>query len=120
MQRRAPDTRVLKNIVYGFPGVSDGKESICNAADPRLIPGSGRSSGEGIGYALQYSWASLVALRVKNQLWETWVLSLVWKNPLEMGMATQSSIFAWRIPMDRGTWQAIVHRVTRGRTQLSG
>ena len=55
MQRRAPDTRVLKNIVYGFPGDSDGKESICNAADPGLIPGSGRSSGEGKDFPLQYS-----------------------------------------------------------------
>ena len=120
MQSRAPDTRVLKNIVDGFPGDSDGRESTCNAADPGLIPGSGRSSGEGIGYPLQYSWASLVAQMVKNQLWETWVLSLIWKNPLEAGMATQSSIFAWRIPMDRGIWKAIVHRVTKGWTQLSG
>ena len=39
----------------GFPGSSDGKESICNAGDPSLIPGSGRPTGEGIGYLLQYS-----------------------------------------------------------------
>ena len=51
---------------YGFPGSSAGKESTCNAGDPNLIPGSGRSSGEGIGYTLQYSWASLVAQLVKN------------------------------------------------------
>ena len=50
----------------GFPDSSDGKESICNAGDPGLIPGSGRSSGEGIGYPLQYAWASLVAQLVKN------------------------------------------------------
>ena len=50
----------------GFPGNSAGKESACNAGDPSLIPGSGRSSVEGIGYQLQYSWAYLVAQMVKN------------------------------------------------------
>ena len=57
----------------GFPGSSAGKESTCNAGDPGLIPGSGSSTGEGIGYPLQYSWASLVAQMVKNPfaLWET-------------------------------------------------
>ena len=43
-----------------------GKESTCNAGDPGLIPGSGRSAGEGTGYPLQYSWASLVAQMLKN------------------------------------------------------
>ena len=59
----------------GFPGSSVGKESACNAGDPCLIPGLGRSLGEGIGYPLQYSWASLVAQVVKNlpAMWETWV-----------------------------------------------
>ena len=54
---------------------SVGKESACNAGDPGSIPGSGRSAGEGIGYPLQYSWASLVAQLVKNPpaMWETWV-----------------------------------------------
>ena len=57
----------------GFPGSSAGKESTCNAGDPGLIPGSGRSLGEGIGHPLQYSWASLVAQMVKNPpaMWET-------------------------------------------------
>ena len=56
--------------VLGFPDSSVGKEFACNAGDP----GSGRSSGEGIGYPLQYSWASLVAQLVKNlpAMWETW------------------------------------------------
>ena len=45
----------------GFPGSSAGKESTCNAGDPSLIPGSGRFAGEGMGYLLQYSWASLMA-----------------------------------------------------------
>ena len=50
----------------GFSGISAGKESACNEGDSCLIPGSGRSSGEGIGYPLLYSWASLVAQLVKN------------------------------------------------------
>ena len=79
---------------------SVGKESTCNAGDPGSIPGSGRSAGEGIGYPLQYSWASLVAQLVKNPpvMQETWVRSLCCKDPLEKGKATHSSILAWRIP----------------------
>ena len=50
----------------GFPGSSAGKESACNAGDPGLIPGLGRSSGEGIGDSLSYSSASLVAQLLKN------------------------------------------------------
>ena len=69
----------------GFPDSSVGKESTCDAGDPGSIPGLGRSPEEGLGYPLQYSWASLVA--------------------------THSSILAWRIPMDRGGWQATVHGV---------
>ena len=82
---------------------SVGKESACNAGDPSLIPGLGRSSGEGIGYSRQYSWASLVAQMAKNPsaMWETWVPSLGWEDPLEEGMAIYSSILAWRIPMVR-------------------
>ena len=58
-----------------FPCCSVGKEYVCNAGDPGLIPGSGRSPGEGTGYPLQYSWTSLVAQLVKNlpAVWETWV-----------------------------------------------
>ena len=65
-----------------------------------MIPGSGSSPGEGIGYPLQYSWASLVAQLVKNppSMWETWVRSLGGEDPLEKGMANHSSIVAWRIP----------------------
>ena len=62
----------------GFPDSSVGKESSCNAGDPSLIPKWGRSTGEAIGYLLQYSWASLVAQLVKNPptVRETWVQSL--------------------------------------------
>ena len=81
----------------GFPCSSAGKESTNNAGS---IPGSGSSPGEGLGYPLQYSWASLVAEMVKNlpAMLETWVRSLGWEDPLEEGMATHSSILAWRIP----------------------
>ena len=65
-----------------------------------MIPQLGRSPGEGIGYPLQYSWASLVAQPVKNPpvMWETWVRSLGWEDPLEEGIATHSTILVLRVP----------------------
>ena len=85
----------------GFPGGSCGKEATCNAGDSGSIPGLGRSAGEGIGYPLQYSWASLVAQVLKNPpaMQEIWVQSLGWEDPLEKGKATHPSILAWRIPL---------------------
>ena len=64
---------------------------------------------------------SLVALMGKNlpAMRETWVQSLGWEDPLEEGMAIHLSTLAWRIPMDRGAWQATVHGVTNSQTQLS-
>ena len=104
-----------------FPGSSAGKESTCHAGDLGSIPGFGRFPGEGIGYPLQYSWASLVAQMVKNPpaMRETWIQSLGWEDPLEEGMATHSSVLAWKIPMDKGAWWATVHGITKSRTQLS-
>ena len=95
--------RKLREI-WGFPGGSDGKESACNAGDPGLIPGSGRSAGERIGYPLQYCWASLAAHLVKNPpaIQETWVQSLRWEVLLEKEKAIHSSILAWRIPCPWG------------------
>ena len=63
------------SLYSDFPDCSVGKESAWNAGDPGMILGSGRSGGEGIGYPLQYSWASLVAQLVKNlpAMQETWV-----------------------------------------------
>ena len=68
-----------------------------------MIPGSGRSIEEGIGYPIQYFWASFVAQLVKNlpPVWETQVRSLVWEDPLQKGKATHSSILAWRNPWTR-------------------
>ena len=64
--------------------------------------------------------ASLVAQMVKNlsAMWETWVWLLGWEDPLEEGMITHSSIFAWRTPRDRGAWWAIVHEVKKSQTWL--
>ena len=66
-------------------------------------------------------WASLLAQTVKNPpaMRETWVPSLGWEDPLEEGMATHSSILTWKIPMDRGTWWATVHRVAKSQTRVS-
>ena len=63
-----------------------------------------------------------MAQMVKNlpAMRETWFQSLGWEDPLEEGMATHSSILAWRIPVDRGAWQAAVHGVTWSQTRLSG
>ena len=63
--------------------LSVSKEYTCNAGDPGSIPGSGRSTGEGIGYPPQYSWASLVTQLVKSlpTMQETWVWFLGWEYP---------------------------------------
>ena len=91
----------------GFPGSSAGKESSCQCRSPWFDFWVGKSPGEGIGYPPQYSWASLVSHMKKNlpAMWEIWVRSLSWEDPLEEGMATHCSVPAWRIPMDRGAWQ---------------
>ena len=73
---------------------------------------------------IDIKWASLVAQLVKNlgAMWETWVQSLDWEDPLEDGMATHSSmathsnILSWRIPMDKGAWHATVHGVAKSWT----
>ena len=100
----------------GFPHSSVGKESACNAGDPGLIPGSGRLTGEGIGYPLQCSWASLVAQLVKNPpaMRETWVQSLGWeKAPGEgKGYVLQYSGL-------ENSMNCIGHGVTKTQTRLS-
>ena len=84
-------------IITGFPDSSVGKESACSAGDPGSIPGSRWYTGEGIGYQLQYSWASLVAQLVNNlpAMLETWVQTLGLEDTLEKGKATHSSILIW-------------------------
>ena len=102
----------------GFPDSPVGKESTCNAGDPSSISGPGRSAGKEIDYPLQYIWASLMAQLVKNPpaMQESWVRSLGWEDPMEEGMATQSSILAWRIPKDRGVLRAAVLGVAKSQT----
>ena len=97
------------------------KESTCNAGDPSSTFGLGRSPKEGIGYPLQYSWASLVAQTVNNPpaMQETWIWSLGQEDPLEKEMATHSSIPTWEIPWPEEAWRATVHGVTKSQTQLS-
>ena len=105
----------LKQVLpwyQGFPGSSVGKESTCNAGDPSSIPGLGRYAGEGIGYPLQYSWASLVAQLVKNlpAVRETWVGSLL---PGEgKGYPFQDS------GLENST-DCVVHGVAKSQTRLS-
>ena len=76
-------------------------------------------------YSVKYNFSiqlsSLVAQMVKNPpaMWETWVRSLGWENPLEKGMASCFSILVWRIPKDRGAWLAAVHRITKNQTRMS-
>ena len=85
---------VFKN--QGFPGSSAGKESACNAGDPSLIPGSGSSSGEGIGLPTPLFLGFPGGSDSKESSCNTGDLG--WGDPLEEGMATHSSILAWRIP----------------------
>ena len=70
---------------------------------------------------LSLAWASLLTQSLYNPpaMWETWVWSLGWENPPEEGMATHSSILAWRLPMDRRAWHDTIHRVTKSWTWLS-
>ena len=102
----------------GFPGASAGKESTCNAGDSGSIPGSGRSAGEGISYPLQYSWASLVAQMVKNlpTVQKTGVQGLGRSPGGDCGNPLQSSCL--ENAMDRGAWQATVHRVAQSQAQV--
>ena len=55
-------------------------------------------------------------VKILPAMQETWVLFLVWEDALKEGMATHSRVLAWRIPMDRGAWQATVYRVTKSQT----
>ena len=59
-----------------------------------------------------------MAQTVKNlpATWESRIQSLGWKDPLEVGMATHSSVPAWRVPMDRGAGQATAHGIAKSRT----
>ena len=124
----------------GFPSGLVGKESACNAGDPGLIPGLCSSPGEGIGYPLQYSWASLVAQLVKNSpaVFDPWIgkipgrrkrlpTSVFWPGEFHglsqrignEGNGTPFQYSCLANPMDGGAWWAAAHRVATSRTRLS-
>ena len=107
-------------VVFTY-GASLVAQLVKNAGEPSSIPDSGRFPGEGIGYPFQYSWTCLVAQIIKYlpAVWETWVWSLGWENPLEEGIAIHSSILVWRIPKDREVWQATVDGAAKSWTQLN-
>ena len=98
----------------GFPGSSVGKESAYSVGDPGLIPGSGRPTGEGIGYPIQYSWASLVAKLVKNSpaVGELDSVPGLGRSPGEENSdpLQYSSL--------ENSMDCVVHRITKNRTQL--
>ena len=102
-------------VEVDFPDSSAGKESACNAEDPGSILGLGRSAGEGIGYPLHYSWASLVAQLMKNLLqygrpgFEPWVGKIPWRRE-----RLPTPVFWLENPMG-----CVVHGVAESRTQLS-
>ena len=102
-------------FLKGFPDSSVGKESACNAGDHGSIPGLGRSAGEGIGYSLQYSWASLVAELVKNSpaMWKSGLIPGLGRSPGE-GKGYPLRYSGLENSMD---W--IVHGVRKSRTRLS-
>ena len=92
-----------------------------DAGDASSIPGLGRSPGEGIGYRLQYSWASLVAQVVKNlaAIQETWVQFLDQEDPLQKGNGYPFQHFYLENPMDREAWQAMIQGISKIWTPLS-
>ena len=104
----------------GFTDSSVAKESACNAGDPSSIPGSGRSSGEGIGYPLQYSWASLVAQLVKNlpSMWETWIWSLA-SIPVLGRSPGEGKGYPLQYSSLENSMGCIVHGVPKSWTRLS-
>ena len=92
--------RVGHNLAtkQGLPGSSAGKESACNAGDLGSVPGLGRPAGEGIGIPSFLGFPGGSDGKESPSVRETWVRSLGWEDPLEMGTATHSSILAWRTP----------------------
>ena len=112
----------IRDTEYIFPpdmfSSSAGKEPTCNAGDPSSIPGSVRYPGEGIGYPLQYSWASLVTQLVKNlpATQDTQILSFGWQDPLEKETATSPVFWPGEF---RGLYSLQDHKKSDTAEQLS-
>ena len=103
-------------VFLDFPDSSAGEESACNTGDPSSIPGSRSSPGEGIGFPLQYSWASLVAQMEKNPptIWETWVYP--WVGKIHGRRAWQPiPVFLPGEFQDRRAWLTTAHGLQRVR-----
>ena len=104
----------------GFPGSAAGKESACNAGDPGSISGSGRSPAEGIGYPTPVFLGFPGGSDGKEFTCNVGDLGSVpglGRSP-GGGHGNHSSILAWRISVDKGTWRATVHGVAKNQTQL--
>ena len=105
-----------------FPGSSAGKESTYNAGDTGLIPGLGRSPRRRDWLPTPVFSGFPGGSDCKESACNAGDLGLIpgLGNPLEEGMATHSSILAWRVPVNRGAWWATVRGVAKSRTRLSG
>ena len=118
---------MAEKATSSFPGSWAGKESTCKAGDPSSICGSGRSSGEGIGYPLQYSWASLVAQMVKNLPQyrkpglDPWIGKIPWRawQPTPVFLPGESGRDGILLGMDRRAWQATTFSVAKSQKRMS-
>ena len=111
---------ILK-LSLGFPESSVGKEPACNAGDPGSTPGSGRPAGEGIGYPLQYSWASPFGSAGKESACNAGDLGPIpglGRSPVG-GPGNSLQYSCLKNPMDIGAWCTIVHRIPKSRTRLN-
>ena len=103
-------------VTWGFPGGSAGEKSACNAGESSLIPGSGRCAGEGRGYPLQYSWASLVAQLVKKSTCNVGDLGSI----LGLGISPgEGKGYPLQYSGLENSTDCIVHGVAKSRTRLS-
>ena len=111
---------ILSGYLFGIPDSSVNKESACNSGDPSLIPGSGRSAGEEIGYPLQYSWASwwlrqqIILLQCGRPWFDPLFGKIAWRRE-----QLPTSVFWPGEFTDRGAWKATVYRVAKSQTQLN-
>ena len=100
---------------YCLHSINTGLGSLRGTEVLECVKSAPRRRGSVVVFRYMDTWASLVAQMVKNLLamQKTWIRSLDWEDPLEEGMATHSSILAWRIPLNRRAWQATVHGVAK-------
>ena len=113
-----PLAQLVSHPYLHHPGSSAGKEFVCNAGDTGSIPGLGRFTWRRDKVFTPVFLGFPGGSDGKESSWNArdWIQSLGWEDPLEEGMATHTSILAWRIPMDRGVWWATVHVVTENQT----